>query len=466
MSYDAAAGKLAVPYINTMLSLFTSSTPPGLDSRSRIIGGNARQGLNVAGLSYFPLAGTTSIMYDVISAADYSTKQIATKAVTTTDPWTVLNYYASNTYDMLSMYSDLLNAQPPVPDKIQFYGNVIKTLFAAASKAFTLPLPGKLTWTMYTQYPGCYGAQYPDGTIVTWTIPCNNATIYKTNRTYFFEFWPTGVSKVPSDATFYIGMQTMIRTQCENVLYVYQKLTATGSPWSSNILKRDSYGNDPNIDTFHAVRYDARAVGQSLPSAPGVFTWYYKPLPQTVLTWLGEMFPGLKHLDDAHTYGDALGFNELTATQYGLGYLLIIGDTLQYPADAFWGLTDVEYASVRAIVVMYTLQTGVGDSAAFFHAYNNVFAHAQLFPTTTETPVVYKRPTFDKVTGFSGLFGEIDDMMGNAHDWLVIYQVSPQLTPESDIGKWCQGAADALYQWLTDIDFSSVLSAVTGAFCS
>lgn len=462
-SYNAAAVTYCAPptvlFVNLMLGI---PNAPDADVTTRIVGGNARQALNITGFAYFPLLQTTAqqITYGTIKS-DTKSGSIQTISNTTTDPWVPLGYYASQTYTMISTYMDAVDAG----DKnAPFYKKVVAALFVAANTLFSEPLPGRLSWTSYVQHPGCNGTAYPDGVTVTWTTSCNGNSIYLGPRDYFDQFWPSGNVRPPPNATLYVGMQAMIAGQVQNVLIDYENVLNMGTPWNEHILDRASDGDDPHVDVFHQLRKDTRALGQSIPLAAGIFTWYYKPIPQTVYIWLETTFPVSKSIQAMATYGDALGFNDPSSTQYGLGYLLLVGDTITFPASTFWQLTDTEYNSIRSAVIMYTLKTSLGKSATFAKQYPTAFANATTINAYPATVPPFALPTFDTMNGFSGLFGEVDDLMGTVHDVLVIYQKSAMSTSDKR-AIWAQAATDVVAQYLTAIDYPTVVAALTAAFC-
>lgn len=445
MSYQMAAKALTIQPVTALIALMTGQTVPDISDATRTVGGNARYALNITGPAYFPIPHA-KLRYTTVTA-DPTKNKVKTVTKTTDDPWEVVEYYSKSCYTMNSEYADAASAVPPSASLVQLMKLQLLTLYAAAKAALSAPLPNNTTWTAYFQ---------------TFGGPSN--AVYTGKRKYFDQFWPSGKATLQPACSFYRGFQAMVKAQVVGVMDAYETLLDIGKPWFAHVLDRDRTGDAPNVLIFHQLRKNSRALGQSIPAAPGIFTWYTKPVPSTVLGWLNATFAGLSSIGSVRTYGDALGLNDASLTQYGLGYLLIVGNEQLFPCDKFWGLTQVEYDSLRGLVLMFTLKTGLKDSAKFVKAYPQAFNNVQLSPAFPQ-PIAFVPPSYNPTSGFSGLFGEVDDLMGGAHDMLAVYQQSPAMLLSDPLAVWCQNYTNVVYNWLNMITYSKYVLAIPGAFC-
>jgi hypothetical protein len=449
-----------------------------------------RDNLDILNFAYFPLKDGV-ITYNKINP-DSTLRQMKTN-----DPTIVILYYSAEIYTILGAVEDSESSNQPDPI-LEKYKD---TLFSEVNKLFQNPnMTANVTWIDYFKYPGPYGTKW-DTKTVDWTVDIKDidsnfkgdlkTALYLnllpnyplvTSRQQNSQFWQ---DNVPRQNTLLIsGLKDLISIQCDTVIQRYKKLIATDpkGDWDKSILK---VGGE-NIDTYHRLRKSIRSMARAIENYPQLLDVFNKKVPNDFIKFINTFVQDnpIKITNTPLTYNDViLG----TSQQYIIGYLFFVNDD---NSDFFKlsKLSKKDYNSLRSLIYFKTLRVGYKSPTFLTDLQNgNPVTIPPLFKDTVFCPSVsrippmksqlaslnnipnsiytYKSPSF-KDNNFKGSYCELDNFMGDIHDYAVLYQKNLnnlEYGNVKDLEDYVKGGMLSIKNMFKDIDLIKVVNNLKNA---
>ena len=445
-----------------------------------------RDNLDILNFAYFPLKDGV-ITYNKINP-DSTLRQMATS-----DPIIIVLYYSAEMYTIIGAVEDAVssNQSDPVLEKYR------DTLFKEVNKLFRNPnMTPNVSWIDYFKYPGPYGTKW-DNKTVDWTIDIKNidnkykgdlkSAIYLNllpsypsviSRQQNSQFWQ---DNIPKQNTLLIdGLKELIDIQCDTTIKRYKKLldTEPNGDWDKSILK---VGGE-NIDTYHKLRKSIRSLSRAIENYPQVLDVFNKYVPTDFIKFINNFntdntpsIPVNTHL----TYNDIiLG----TSQKYIIGYFFFVNDD----NSDFFKLTKLskkDYNCLRSLIYFKTLRVGYKSPLFLSNLKNgtpaiipSIFKDTIFCPSISRTPPLkaelaslnnipnsiykYETPRFVNNT-FKGTYCEIDNFMGDIHDYSVLYQKNLnnlEYRNVKDLEDYVKGGMLAIKTMFKDIDLEKVVN--------
>jgi hypothetical protein len=443
---------------------------------------------DILNFAYFPLKDGV-ITYNKINP-DSTLKQ-----ATTSDPIIVILYYSAEMYTIIGSIGDAISSgkSDPVLEKYR------DTLFREVNKLFKNPnMTANVTWTDYFKYPGPYGTTWDDKT-VDWTIDIkdvdnnykgdlkNSLYLNLTNKNYPIvterqqnsQFWQDNIPE--QNISVLSGLRDLVRIQCKTVLKRYNNLLATESngDWDKSILK----DGGENIDTYHRLRKSIRSMSRTIESFPEILDALEMPVPKYFMTYLNTFdmdvpnTPVFQPTSTPVTYKDVvLG----KPPKYIIGYLFFVNDD----NSNFFKLSELskkQYNSLRSLIYFKSVGTGI-KSPLLLNVKNGqpnlptFFKDTVFCPSISRTPpmkdeianinnvpndiYIYQSPSYSNNT-FKGSYCEIDDFMGDIHDYSVLYQKNLnnlEYRNVKELEKYVKTGAKAIKDMFLDVNLVKLVN--------
>lgn len=444
-----------------------------------------RDNLDMLNFAYFPLKN--SVTYNRINPDS------TLRPVITNDPVTIVLYYSAEMYTIFGAVEDAMSTNHSDPS-LEKYRD---TLFNEVRRLFSnLNMTNDVTWIDYFKYPGPYGTAW-DGKIVTWTLDIklveNNYDIkYGLKRALYLnlsteypsvifrqqnsQFWQ---DKIPKQNTLLIkGLKELIKIQCDTVIKRYKNLLEINKngDWDKSILK----AGGENIDIYHKLRKSIRSMSRAIENYPIVLDVFNKNVPDNFMKFINTF-------DQSSTPSSStlLTYKDIiigTSQKYIIGYLFFVNDD----KSDFFNLTKlstVEYNSLRTLIYFKTLRVGYKNPLVLANIKNGLpaslpsfFKNTVFCPSISRTPPMkaelasvnnipneiykYQSPKFVN-NNFEGSYCEIDNFMGDIHDYSVLYQKNldnQEYRNIKDLEKYVKTGATAIKNMFKDINLVKVVN--------
>ena len=460
-----------------------------------------RDNLDILNFAYFPLNNAT-VKYNRINPDG------TLKEVTTSDPVTIILYYSAEMYTILGSVEDAVssNQADPVLEK---YRNV---LFAQVNYLFADPnMTDGVTWLDYFKYPGPYGTKWGEK-IVKWTVDIKNVdkdfkgnlntALYLnlspnypivTFRQQNSQFWQ---DHIPNQNTmFYDGLKQLIKIQCDTVIKRYNNLVATDKDgnWDKSILN----AGGENIDIYHKLRKSIRSMSRAVENFPEVLNAFNQNVPDDFIKYINTFNQDTPvppptpsgptqptGAPSKITYKDIiLGVSQ----KYIIGYLFFVNDD----RSSFYKLTKLsrkDYNSLRTLVYFKTLRVGYKGPLFLVNLKNGVPANiptylkdATFCPSISRSPPMkaelasldnipnnvytYTKPEYTK-NAFTGSYCEVDNFMGDIHDYAVLYQKNldnQEYRNVKDLENYVKAGATSIKNMFKEINLPKVVKNLKSA---
>jgi hypothetical protein len=438
---------------------------------------------DILNFAYFPLKEGV-IKYNKINPDS------TLKEMTTSDPIIVILYYSAEMYTIIGSVGDAISSgtSDPVLEKYK------DTLFKEIVKLFSNPnMTSNVTWSDYFKYPGPYGTTW-DNKTVNWTIDIKDVdknfkgdlknALYLnvenknypivTERQQNSQFWQDHTPK--QNVSVISGLKELVNIQCKTILKRYDNLLDTDpdGDWDKSILKESG----ENIDIYHRLRKSIRSTSRTIETFPEILDVLNMPVPDKFMNYLNTFDmdvpnnPVFTPSSSIVTYKDIL-LNK--PPKYITGYLFFVNDD---KSDLFKlsKLSKKQYNSLRTLIYFKTVGTGVKSPLLLNikNGQSNVpafFKDTVFCPSITRTPPMkdeiatinnvpneiytYESPSYsDNV--FTGSYCEIDDFMGDIHDYAVLYQKNInnlQYRNVKELEKYVKAGAKAIKEMFIDLNF-------------
>lgn len=446
-----------------------------------------RDNTDILNFAYFPLKDGV-IKYNKINPDS------TLKPMTTTDPIIVILYYSAEMYTIIGSIGDAISSgtSDPVLEKYK------DTLFKEVVKLFTNPnMTSAVTWSDYFKYPGPYGTKW-DNKTVDWTIDIKDidknfkgdlkSALYLnvdnknypivTERQQNSQFWQDHIPKQNVSAL--RGLRNLVNIQCKTILKRYDNLLETepNGDWDKSILK----DSGENIDIYHRLRKAIRSTSRTIENFPEILDAFNMPVPKEFMDYLNTFdmdvpnTPIFTPTSSVITYKDIL-LNK--PPKYITGYLFFVNND----KSNFFKLSKLskkQYNSLKALIYFKTVGTGTKSPLLenVKNGQTNVptfFKDTVFCPSITRTPPMkdeiatinnvpnqiytYESPSYSN-NSFNGSYCEIDDFMGDIHDYSVLYQKNLnnlQYRNVKELERYVKAGAKAIKEMFLDINLNKVI---------
>lgn len=442
---------------------------------------------DILNFAYFPLKDGV-IKYNRINPDS------TLRASTTNDPIIVILYYSSEMYTIIGSIGDALSSgiSDPILEKYR------DTLFKEVNKLFkNQNMIPNVTWTDYFKYPGPYGTIW-DNKTVTWTIDIKNIdsnfngdlknSLYLnfknknypivTSRQQNSQFWQDNIPKQNISAL--SGLKELVRIQCKTIIKRYDNLLKTeeNGDWDKNILKEGG----ENIDTYHRLRKSIRSMSRTIETFPEILDVLSMPVPVDFMNYLNTFNMDVPNTPVFSSTSNPITYKDILLSKppkYITGYLFFVNND----NSKFFKLSKLskqQYNSLRSLIYFKSVGTGT-KSPLLFNIKNGqpnlpAFFKDTLFcPSISRTPPIkdeiatinnvpneiytYKSPSYSNNT-FTGSYCEIDDFMGDIHDYSVLYQKNLNNLEYGNVKqleRYVKGGAKAIKDMFTDVNLPKLV---------
>ena len=162
-----------------------------------------------------------------------------------------------------------------------------------------------------------------------------------------------------------------------------------------------------------------------------------------------------------------------------IGFLLFVDDRNEFP-PSLWGLSEDDYNTLRAMILMYTLKIGTEKSYPLNYLDKSVVYCPSNMPNNYPTSKKGIFTNFDSIKPYMwsapsltnnllyGTFCEIDDIMGDLHDVMVYYQqnmTNKRIATQSMIN-YIKNSSLSLENFFNQIDINSIMDSISKNVCS
>ena len=446
-----------------------------------------RDNIDILNFAYFPLKNDV-ITYNKINP-DSTLKQM-----TTSDPIIVILYYSAEMYTIIGSIGDAVSSRQsdPVLEKYR------DTLFNEVNKLFKNPNMTKdVTWVDYFKYPGPYGTVWGTKT-VDWTLDIkdidpnytgdiknsvylNSSYNYPlvTDRQQNSQFWQDFIP--PQNISVLDGLRQLVKIQCNTIIKRYNNLLKTdeNGDWDKSILKESG----ENIDIYHRLRKSIRSTSRTIENFPEILNTFDKNVPDDFMKFIKTFNMDVPN-NPVFQAPTPITFKDIILNKpplYIVGYLFFVNDD---KSDFFRlsKLTKTEYNSLRSLI--YFKSIGTGTKSPLLLAIKNgqtgilpsFFKDTIFCPSVSRVPPMkdeianinnvpnriytYQSPNFSN-NNFNGSYCEIDDFMGDIHDYSVLYQKNLnnlQYRNVKELEKYVKTGATAIKNMFKDINFIEVVN--------
>ena len=451
-----------------------------------------RDALKVFSFAYFPLKSDSSkpngkITYIQSSCVkNTNTNNNINTSINTDDPVEVLLYYSSSIYTFIGSVEDA--SASGNTNLQQCLTKTLNDLKLHASSIFSNNIIQGLSWQDYFENPGPNGST-TGSKKVDWAIdkPTNSKSpntslmldkkVLK-KRDTGGQFWGDVIPKQDSDTVSSIG--ELIKTQTNETKKRYKKLlniSKDDGKWSDVITD-----NSDNIDIYHKFRKSIRTLGRTLEAYSFEIPAMFVKLPDQFKQKIKSSFNVV--LNSTY-YKEALclgSYNLLTqkcSPEKIIGFLLFVDDRNEFP-PSLWGLSEDDYNTLRAMILMYTLKIGTEKSYPLNYLDKSVVYCPSNMPNNYPTSKKGIFTNFDSIKPYMwsapsltnnllyGTFCEIDDIMGDLHDVMVYYQqnmTNKRIATQSMIN-YIKNSSLSLENFFNQIDINSIMDSISKNVCS
>lgn len=447
-----------------------------------------RDNLDILNFAYFPLKDAT-IKYNRVNP-DGSLKEVITA-----DPVTIVLYYSAEIYTIIGSVEDAVSSNK-TDSMLEKYRNV---LYTQVNTLFSNPImANNVTWLDYFKYPGPYGTKWGNK-VVDWTLDIKsvdknfkgnlNRALYLnlspeypivTFRQQNSQFWQEHIPK--QNTLFFAGLRELINIQCNTILKRYKNLVETDKDgnWDKSILQ----AGGENIDIYHKLRKSIRSMSRAIENFPEVLNVFNENVPSDFITYINKFNEDKSgpannaNTSTKVTYKDiVLGLSQ----KYIIGYLFFVNDD----RSEFFRLTKLsrrDYNSLRALIFFKTIRTGYKGPLFLVDLKNgsptkipSYFKNTIFCPSISRTPPMktdlaslnniptnvytYQKPRYINDT-FTGSYCELDNFMGDIHDYAVLYQKNldnQEYRNVKDLENYVKGGATSIKTMFKDINFPKVV---------